>query len=88
MFTMKQATHKKVKVLSTTVEELKPYINTFGRLLVTPHNEIVFDVADKTFRYKPLLEHGDFVLPCCDEVWVGVNEGDITFKRLLATTAL
>ncbi len=79
---MEKGTYNKVKVSETSVEELLPFINTFGRLTVAPHNKIVFSVADTHFNFKVLQSHDDFSLPCCKEIWVGVNEGDITFKRL------
>lgn len=80
---MEKGTYRRVRVRETTVDELKPYINTFGRLIVAPKNEIVFDVAQKSFKYKVLLSHNDFIIPACSEIWVGVNEGDITFDRIV-----
>lgn len=78
---MQEGKYKRVKVLSTTVSELLPFIDTFGQLIITPNNEVVFDVADKHFKYPILMSHEDFALPLCDEVWIGVNEGDITFQK-------
>lgn len=78
---MQKGKYKWVKITQTTVDELYPYIDTFGQLIITPHNEVVFDVADKHFKYPILISHEDFSRALCDEVWVGTNEGDITFKR-------
>lgn len=79
---MQKGIYKRVKIKQTTVDELYPYIDTFGQLIITPHNEVVFDVADKHFKYPILISHEDFARPLCDEVWIGINEGDITFQRL------
>lgn len=78
---MKKGKYKRVKVISTTIKELLPFIDTFGQLIITPHNEVVFDVANQRFKYSILISHEDFAIPLCDEVWIGTTIGDITFQR-------
>lgn len=78
---MQKGRYNRVKVISTTIKELLPFTDTFGQLIITPHNEVVFDVANQHFKYSILISHEDFTRASCDEVWIGVNEGDITFQR-------
>lgn len=80
---LKVGTYKKVYILQTTVDELKSCVNKYGKLFVTPNNKIIYEVADERHKFKVLQSQGDFSSVSCDEIWVGVSDGDMTFKRIV-----
>lgn len=80
---LKVGQYKKVRILKTTIDELKPCVNKYGELFIAPNNKIVFEVAGERYQFKVLQSLGDFSSLSCDEIWVGVADGDITFKRIV-----
>lgn len=80
---LKVGQYKKVRILQTTVEELKSCVNKYGKLFIAPNNKIMFEVNNKIYKFKVLQSLGDFTSLSCDEIWIGVADGDITFKRLV-----
>lgn len=74
--------YENVRILQTGADRLKPFLNKYGTLFIKPDNKIVFDVAGVKNKFKALQSLGDFSLLTCNEIWINMTDGDITFKRL------